>query len=105
MNHPSISKKDNTLHHLYNEGEDEEDIDVDDSSSNVNTLKTTILELLKRDDVPLNGWDTLQIAKKVIGPNATRSQVNPILYAMLNEGLLMKMKVANKQRPHWKIAQ
>ncbi len=39
--------------------------------------------------------DTLTISKKVIGPSAVKSQVNPTLYSMEKRGLVTHEQIGN----------
>lgn len=47
---------------------------------------------------------TLDISKHIHGPSATKKMVNPLLYAMMKEGLLIKQCNDNGGDPKWKLS-
>jgi hypothetical protein len=63
-------------------------------------LKDIILNVLGKEDVPVNGLDTLEVARKALGPNSTQKQVNSTLYGLLKENKIFKITVEGKARPH-----
>jgi hypothetical protein len=66
-------------------------------------LKMRILDVLRDESVPLQGLDTLEVAKRVMGVDGTQKDVNPTLYQLKKDGIVRRIKHENKQRPHWKI--
>lgn len=44
---------------------------------------------------------TLQIAKKVVGSNATTSQINSVLYGLQKQGKIDKVTEQGGKKPKW----
>ena len=64
-------------------------------------LETKIIDALEGEKL-----DALQIAKKVIGPNATRKMVNPTLYRMHKANkLVLHIPEEGTSRPYWTVKQ
>ena len=63
-------------------------------------MNADIYNFLADQPVPVK---TLQIAKVVIGPEATKKDVNPVLYAMERNGVLTKVCKENGGDPRWTI--
>ena len=64
------------------------------------TLKSKIISFLADKQTPTK---TLVIAKAVVAPTATRKDVNPILYAMEKEKLVIKTCEDNGTNPQWSL--
>jgi hypothetical protein len=64
--------------------------------------KAKVVDYLKGKD----DWvPTLDIAKEIKGKKASTKDINPLLYAMKDEGLLEKMAEANGSKPRWRLIQ
>lgn len=62
-----------------------------------------VMRILSGEGVPEGGYDTLRVAKKVLGRNATKKDINPLLYRMEREGKVRRVTLPGKRRPRWKI--
>lgn len=95
----------NTQPIIENGESDEEEsvVVVEYINTTMDPVELRILNVLKNGNIPENGLDTLEIAKKVIGPNGTKGDVNRSLYRLADNKLIVKVMVKNKARPHWKI--
>jgi hypothetical protein len=91
------------------EEEEKPDINLDVLLAKVDMipLSEKILTVLLISDIMEENTDgsldTLTISKKVIGPNGTQKDVNPTLYQLEREKRIVRIKIQNKARPHWKI--
>lgn len=80
----------------------EEEVLVDDEEDiKPESLRGKIIQLLSKKDIPENGLDTLRVAKGV--SLKTQKEVNPTLYKLLEEGIIIQIKLNGKSRPHWKM--
>jgi hypothetical protein len=46
---------------------------------------------------------TTQIAKYVVGPGSSRKSINPTIYKIEKEGLVVKVSEANGTKPKWSL--
>jgi len=63
-------------------------------------MDTKIVEYLTEigDFVP-----TLEIAKGLYGPTASKKMINPTLYKLERQGIIEKTALENGAQPRWKI--
>lgn len=59
-----------------------------------------ILEYLEGKKEPVR---TIEIAKQVCGPKATKKSINPSLYRLQREGKVEKVAEKNGANPRWKL--
>lgn len=59
----------------------------------------SLLEILSDEPLP-----TLEIAKRIFGPDATTKQVNPLLYSLLARHDVEKITEENGSKPRWKLS-
>lgn len=64
------------------------------------SLDQKIIKYLQTVDEPTR---TIDIAKNIIGPKATKKDVNPTLYAMERQGLVVKTAKENGGDPRWTL--
>lgn len=61
-------------------------------------LKTQLLGILRRSRQPV---PTLELARAVYGPSASKRMVNPSLYSLLSQGRVSKITDIGDVNPHW----
>jgi len=68
----------------------------------VMSVREKIIEFLKEKSDPV---PTLAISKEIHGSKGTKKMINPDLYALQREGILVKTTNENGGRPRWSLAE
>jgi len=66
----------------------------------MDSIHGQILDYLEGKNDPVR---TIDIAKQVYGPKATKKSINPSLYRLQKEGKIVKIAEENGANPRWKL--